>query len=248
MKCEVVKDLLPSYIDGLTSSVTNEEIKEHLDQCADCKRNYEAMTEQCYGPCQKDEILQDDNLNAINTRDIKVLKKFRRIKLKWIMISCGAVAIVTAAFLLISSVWIQLPYERVKASVGIQKREADVIELSDGSDVKLISGGVRVEEKAGMNGFNFVDYRYRNMVIDGKERAIVFINCQMTIGDFIFHNEPVESGCESVWSQGGIGDDDIPKTELVYYLDKGIDQIEDVSEDKAKELIENYGTLLWEAE
>jgi len=35
---------------------------------------------------------------------------------------------------------------------------------------------------------------------------------------------------------------------LVYYLDKGIDQIEDVSEDKAMELIENYGTLLWEAE
>lgn len=248
MKCEVVKDLLPSYIDGLTSSVTNEEIEEHLDQCAECKRSYEAMTEQCYGYCQKDGIVQEDNLNAINTRDIKVLKKFRRIKLKWMMISCGAVAIVITVFLLISSIWIQLPYERVRIEAGIQKHETDVIELSDGSSVKMKSGGVQVAEKAGMNGFNFVDYRYRNLPIDGKERAIVFINCQMTIGDFIFHNKPVESGSESVWSQGGIGDEDISKTELVYYLDKGINQIEDVSEDKAMELIENYGTLLWEAE
>ena len=32
MKCEIVRDLLPSYIDGLTSSVTNEEIEKHLDE------------------------------------------------------------------------------------------------------------------------------------------------------------------------------------------------------------------------
>lgn len=248
MKCEVVKDLLPSYIDGLTSSVTNEEIEEHLDQCEECKRNYEAMAEQCNGYSQKDGIEQDDNLNVINTRDIKVLKKFRRTKLKWMIISCGAVAIVITAFFLISSIWIQLPYERVGIEAEMQNHKTDMIEFNDGSSVKMISGGVQIVEKAGMNGFNFVDPRYRSLVIDGKERAILFINCQMTIGDFIFHNEPVEYGYESIWSQGGIDDEDIQNVELVYYLDKGIDQIEDVSEDKAIELIENYGTLLWEAE
>ena len=36
MKCCIVKDLLPGYIDSLTSEETNEEIKQHLKDCADC--------------------------------------------------------------------------------------------------------------------------------------------------------------------------------------------------------------------
>ena len=32
MKCCIVKDLLPGYIDGLTSEETNEEMKMHLEK------------------------------------------------------------------------------------------------------------------------------------------------------------------------------------------------------------------------
>ena len=46
--------------------------------------------------------------------------------------------------------------------------------------------------------------------------------------------------------QGSVDDKDFENTEVIYYLDKGIDQIEDVSEEEALELIEDYGTLLWE--
>lgn len=35
--CEVIRDLLPSYIDGLTSEVTNQMIEEHLEECEDCR-------------------------------------------------------------------------------------------------------------------------------------------------------------------------------------------------------------------
>lgn len=37
LPCEVVKDLLPSYIDELTSGTTNELIEAHLKTCADCR-------------------------------------------------------------------------------------------------------------------------------------------------------------------------------------------------------------------
>ncbi len=33
MKCNIVKDLLPAYIDGLTSKDTNKEIEDHLKDC-----------------------------------------------------------------------------------------------------------------------------------------------------------------------------------------------------------------------
>ena len=39
MKCEIVKDLLPSYIDGLTSAESNSEVEAHLETCQECKRN-----------------------------------------------------------------------------------------------------------------------------------------------------------------------------------------------------------------
>ena len=36
MKCEIIKDLLPSYVDELTSEESNEEIEEHLKHCSEC--------------------------------------------------------------------------------------------------------------------------------------------------------------------------------------------------------------------
>ena len=46
--------------------------------------------------------------------------------------------------------------------------------------------------------------------------------------------------------QGDVDEKDFENVEMIYYLDKGIDRIEDVSEEEALELIDAYGTLLWE--
>ena len=37
MKCEIIKDLLPSYVDELTSTESNEEIELHLEYCPECQ-------------------------------------------------------------------------------------------------------------------------------------------------------------------------------------------------------------------
>lgn len=41
--CEVIQDLLPSYIDELTSDVTNEEIENHLNDCENCSEVLRSM-------------------------------------------------------------------------------------------------------------------------------------------------------------------------------------------------------------
>ncbi|MBO4289364.1 MAG: DUF4825 domain-containing protein [Lachnospiraceae bacterium] len=43
LPCEVIKDLLPSYIDKLTSGTTSELIKEHLKNCESCRAAYNSM-------------------------------------------------------------------------------------------------------------------------------------------------------------------------------------------------------------
>ena len=44
MKCEMIRDLLPLYIDGLTSKESNQEIEKHLKNCEECQKYYQEMT------------------------------------------------------------------------------------------------------------------------------------------------------------------------------------------------------------
>ena len=36
-RCEIIRDLLPVYIDGLTSEETAKVVEEHLSHCANCR-------------------------------------------------------------------------------------------------------------------------------------------------------------------------------------------------------------------
>lgn len=41
--CEIIQDLMPLYVDNLTSDLANTEIENHFDSCADCKSQYISM-------------------------------------------------------------------------------------------------------------------------------------------------------------------------------------------------------------
>ncbi len=44
LSCPIVRDLLPSYVEGLTEEETAQAVKAHLDDCPDCARLYTAMS------------------------------------------------------------------------------------------------------------------------------------------------------------------------------------------------------------
>lgn len=68
MKCDIIKDLLPSYIDGLTSEASNELIREHLESCSECRSYYEEMKREITAP----EIV------ARNKKEIRPFRKWKR--------------------------------------------------------------------------------------------------------------------------------------------------------------------------
>lgn len=43
LACEIVRDLLPLYVDGMVSDVSKESIENHLEHCTDCKEIYHDM-------------------------------------------------------------------------------------------------------------------------------------------------------------------------------------------------------------
>ena len=41
--CEIIKDAIPLYVDGISGDATNEIIEEHLKECEKCRRTYEKL-------------------------------------------------------------------------------------------------------------------------------------------------------------------------------------------------------------
>ena len=56
MKCEIIRDLLPSYVDGLTSEESNREIMAHVAECAPCKEILEQMQEEVQEKAPKEKL------------------------------------------------------------------------------------------------------------------------------------------------------------------------------------------------
>lgn len=87
LSCELVQDLLPSYIDGLTGEVTNTAIREHLSRCEKCSATLEAMAE----PYTQIKISEEK-------KEIDFLKKTRRKNLKVVLLSIISVVLVISIF------------------------------------------------------------------------------------------------------------------------------------------------------
>ncbi|WP_332634933.1 zf-HC2 domain-containing protein [Halalkalibacter flavus] len=43
MKCSLIRDLLPLYVEGDCSPKTNKVVREHLDRCSECHKLYELI-------------------------------------------------------------------------------------------------------------------------------------------------------------------------------------------------------------
>lgn len=85
MKCEIIRDLLPSYLDGLTSEESNQAVEEHLKECEACMAYLQTMKEavasERYVEKSREEI----------KKEIHPLKKIERETRKRIVIAVFAV-------------------------------------------------------------------------------------------------------------------------------------------------------------
>ena len=93
LTCAVVRDLLPGYIEKLTSEETNRAVEQHLDGCEDCRGALAAMRGEGE-PAKADPA---------ETREIDYLKKVRTGT--WKRVLAG---ILIAAFLIGCGVWFKI--------------------------------------------------------------------------------------------------------------------------------------------
>lgn len=69
ISCNLIKDLLPNYIEKLTSEESNIEIRAHLETCDNCANTYQRM------------IRKEDSMeqipNDIEKQSVNFLKKIK---------------------------------------------------------------------------------------------------------------------------------------------------------------------------
>lgn len=88
--CEVIKDLLPLYIDGACSNKSKEIIEEHIRECNSCKKEFQLMNNDlCLSHVEK------------NLDEAKAIKKISKEWKKGMLKALVKGILITAIFALI---------------------------------------------------------------------------------------------------------------------------------------------------
>ncbi len=84
--CRIIQDLLPLYVDGLTSNYSNQVVEAHLKECPECAQILKYMQE-------------PDDIVAPQKKEVDFMRKIRN-KTKVLKAFSGTVLILFLAFLL----------------------------------------------------------------------------------------------------------------------------------------------------
>lgn len=99
LSCEVVRDLLPSYLDGVASDASKDAVERHIEECPDCRETLRRMKE------PEETALTEE-------KEIDYLKKVRRQS------SRKVTTIVSLVVLLALVVTLGILYKGVPANPG----------------------------------------------------------------------------------------------------------------------------------
>lgn len=82
MKCDIIQDLIPSYVDGVCSDATKECVEEHMESCESCRR----MVALCRENGISGEQMEQKELDGL--KRIKQFMKYKGI------VCCGLAAFI----------------------------------------------------------------------------------------------------------------------------------------------------------
>ncbi|MDY5025855.1 zf-HC2 domain-containing protein [Blautia obeum] len=179
MKCEIIRDLFPSYIDGLTSKESNQAIEEHLEGCRECRRYLEEMQREI----ASEELTQEERKKR--QKEIQPLRKVRKVNLRKIGIAVlitSIICFVMSGGFAFYSEWgqtadyddVRISYEKTGevVTIGFHPKREDIridvdmdLDLSIQEDQKesiriikaLVSPFSRQIREGGYWGITFVD-------------------------------------------------------------------------------------------
>ena len=110
--CDIIKDLMPLYVEGLTSEETGREIEAHLEGCGECRDLYKRMKQEVEGG--------KDAGGSAKAGEIDYLKKVKRRNLRNVVL--GACAVFLAMVLALSIKLFMIGYPSDSYLTDVQNR------------------------------------------------------------------------------------------------------------------------------
>lgn len=72
-QCDIVRDILPLYVDGACSEASAEMVKEHLNACADCNAIYQKLLSHT-----NEDVLHEESESVIMRHEAKEKQRGRK--------------------------------------------------------------------------------------------------------------------------------------------------------------------------
>lgn len=112
--CEIIKDILPLYVDDVVSADTRTMVEEHLAECESCKKEAEAMRKSIKIPLHK--TVEKEQAEVLHN----LKKTFKNKKIRISIISVLATAgVLAGAYSALVFPKIYIPYEEKDFSIEI---------------------------------------------------------------------------------------------------------------------------------
>lgn len=219
--CDIIKDLLPLYCDGVCSDASKAAVEEHIEECGRCNEVYKNLTADSLCPV----INTDDEENKVRfMKDIK-----NKLLIKKIIIAAISVAVSVGIVFGIYSLCIVPEW-------GIKYSE-DAFTLADyGEDMVAIKYNGR--DYAKFEGIGNI-----TITVDGEEKECYcvrvlenFASKYITSGK---NRRPLEEGGDFGFSK---------ELDYVYYIEDGWTPDEVVDIELMRDKMLDEGVLIWSKE
>lgn len=195
LTCAVVRDLLPSYIEKLTSEETNEAVKRHLGGCEDCRRVLAAMQ-------GGDDPAEEQ---AAETKEIDYLKKVRTGT--WKRVAAGVLA---AAVLLGAGFW----YKTYRYGSYVDPSAVNITAVTQNENGISISGNLK-DKSLGVTHADLLqrtdgtmEIGFRAAKMGGKDNDFHYgVGAEGAAGEAYRNIQEIWLGDRIVWYQGTLIDE-----------------------------------------
>lgn len=196
IKCTIIQDILPLYIDGVVSQDTKEMVDDHLKHCDKCQREYVSMKQELYLPMKnKDSLIHN------------ISKKWRKKKVRISILS-----ILVTTIILVGALSYVLYYETL-----IPYSE-NLIKIERQNDNQLIS------HYYGKSYSSVSETHPMTFEIDGEKKNVSFISYKETFAESpsrsLTNIEKNLNEQDYIWEFS-----ESEKIDAVYYVDYDIEDI-----------------------
>ena len=213
--CNIIRDLMPLYIDGVCSEESKKIIEEHLEECEECRVYFSSMNEENKIIEHLSEEKESQKISSFKAVKKRILRK---------QIISGIIAILIVVLISI-------------ATITVLKNIHQTVEYKDNISVSMVDGNL----VSRLYGSYYTNIKIKNVEVsdDGTMSNYTFYCISNTVWDDISFKEDMMSEYVLVPK-----DKNANRIDRVYYYTGDFSSLENMNGTELQTIIQN-SKLLW---